>query len=75
MKEKFDFVCANIVADIVIRLSECMGDYVKKNGLCAVSDSIEPQAERVKNAVCEKGFVLIDESKENDWCAFVFKKM
>ena len=74
-REKYDFVCANIVADIVIRLSECMGDYVKKNGLCAVSGIIEPQAERVKNAVCQKGFVLIDELKENDWCAFVFKKI
>lgn len=74
-REKYDFVCANIVADIVIRLSECMGDYVKKNGLCAVSGIIEPQAERVKNAVCQKGFVLIDELKENDWCAFVFKKL
>ena len=74
-REKYDFVCANIVADIVIRLSECMGDYVKKNGLCAVSGIIEPQAERVKTAVCQKGFVLIDELKENDWCAFVFKKL
>ena len=73
--EKYDFVCANIVADIVIRLSECMGDYVKDGGLCAVSGIIEPQAERVKNAVCGKGFVLIDEAKENDWCAFVFKKV
>lgn len=74
-REKYDFVCANIVADIVIRLSECMGDYVKKDGLCAVSGIIEPQAERVKKAVSEKGFVLIDETKENDWCAFVFKRI
>ncbi len=74
-RAKYDFVCANIVADIVIRLSECMGDYVKKDGLCAVSGIIEPQAERVKKAVSEKGFVLIDEKKENDWCAFVFKRL
>ena len=74
-REKYDFVCANIVADIVIRLSECMGDYVKIGGLCAVSGIIEPQAERVKTAVSEKGFVLIDESKENDWCSFVFKRV
>lgn len=73
-REKYDFVCANIVADIVIRLSECMGDYVKMGGLCAVSGIIETQAERVKKAVTEKGFVLIDEEKENDWCAFVFKR-
>ena len=74
-REKYDFVCANIVADIVIRLSECMGDYVKAGGLCAVSGIIEPQAERVKKAVSDKGFVLIDEMKENDWCAFVFKRL
>ena len=74
-KEKYDFVCANIVADIVIRLSECMGDYVKKGGACAVSGIIEPQAERVKRAVTEKGFELVDEMKENDWCAFLFKKL
>ncbi|MBQ7969213.1 MAG: 50S ribosomal protein L11 methyltransferase [Clostridia bacterium] len=73
-REKYDFVCANIVADIVIRLSECMGDYVKLGGLCAVSGIIDTQAERVKKAVSEKGFVLIDEEKENDWCAFVFKR-
>jgi ribosomal protein L11 methylase PrmA len=52
-----------------------MGDYVKKDGLCAVSGIIETQAERVKKAVSEKGFVLIDESKENDWCSFVFKRV
>lgn len=74
-REKYDFVCANIVADIVIRLSECMGDYVKVGGLCAVSGIIETQAERVKKAISEKGFVQIDESKENDWCAFVFKRV
>ena len=74
-REKYDFVCTNIVADIVIRLSECMGDYVKAGGLCAVSGIIEPQAERVKKAVSDKGFVLIDEMKENDWCAFVFKRL
>lgn len=72
---RYDFVCANIVADIVIRLSECMGDYVKTGGLCAVSGIINTQAERVKKAVCEKGFILFDETKENDWCAFVFKKI
>jgi len=74
-EEKYDFICANIVADIVIRLSECMGDYVKDGGLCAVSGIIDTQAERVKNAVIEKGFVLKDEIKENDWCAFLFQKL
>ena len=51
-----------------------MGDYVKMGGLCAVSGIIDTQAERVKKAVTEKGFVLIDEEKENDWCTFVFKR-
>ena len=74
-REKYDFICANIVADIVIRLSECMGDYVKKDGLCAVSGIIDTQYDRVVNAISEKGFVLIDELKENDWCAFVFKRV
>ena len=74
-REKYDFICANIVADIVIRLSECMGDYVKKDGLCAVSGIIDTQYDRVVKAISEKGFVLIDELKENDWCAFVFKKV
>ena len=52
-----------------------MGDYVKKDGLCAVSGIIDTQAERVKKAVSEKGFVLKDEMKENDWCAFLFQKL
>ena len=74
-EEKYDFVCANIVADIVIRLSECMGDYVKQGGLCAISGIIDTQAKRVVKEVKDKGFALVDESKENDWCAFLFKKI
>ncbi len=73
-KGKYDFVSANIVADIVIRMSEDVGNIMKDDGLLVVSGIIEEQRARVTEAFAKKGFCLVDESEKNDWNAFVFKK-
>ncbi len=72
--KKYDFICANIVADIVIRFAEKMGDYLKEGGLVAASGIINTQRDRVIKAVESRGFTLVDEMRENDWCSFLFKK-
>lgn len=71
---KYDFVSANIVADIVIRMSEDVGNIMADGALLVVSGIIEGQRERVVRAFEEKGFSLIDEAEKNDWNAFVFKR-
>lgn len=72
---KYDFISANIVADIIIRMAENVGDYLKDDGLLVVSGIIERQAEQVLSVFTDKGFVLVDKMDKNDWNAFVFRKV
>ncbi|MBE6565400.1 MAG: 50S ribosomal protein L11 methyltransferase [Ruminococcaceae bacterium] len=69
----YDFVCANIVADILLRMSDKIRPYMKKGGLLSLSGIIERQLEEVREAYIKAGFVVFDEKKENDWCALVMK--
>lgn len=71
---KYDFISANIVAEIIIRMSENVGDFLKNEGILVVSGIIEPQAEQVVAAFNAKGFTLVDKLDKNDWNAFVFRK-
>lgn len=70
---KYDFISANIVADIIIRMAENVSQYLKPNGLLVVSGIIEPQAEQVISVFKNKGFTLEFKLDKNDWNAFVFK--
>lgn len=71
---KYDFISANIVADIIIRMAENVGDYLADDGVLVVSGIIEPQAEQVVSVFAAKGMTLVDKLDKNDWNAFVFKK-
>ena len=73
-KGEYDFVCANIVADIIIRMAPDVGAHMKKGGLLVVSGIIERQAEDAKAALLAGGLTLIDSLEENDWNSFVFTK-
>ncbi|MBQ7922423.1 MAG: 50S ribosomal protein L11 methyltransferase [Clostridia bacterium] len=71
----YDVVVANIVADIIIRLSPDVGAYMAKDGVCIVSGIIEERAEEVVEALHANGFEICDESRENGWyCACVKQK-
>ncbi len=69
----YDFVCANIVADIIVRMAKDIADYMNVGGRLVTSGIIASQTERVKDALLSTGaFTVIDELTENDWHAFVF---
>jgi ribosomal protein L11 methyltransferase len=71
---KYDFISANIVADIIVRMAQNVGDFLKDDGMLVVSGIIESQKDRVVSTFNEKGFYLADELDKNDWNAFLFKK-
>ncbi len=70
---RYDFISANIVADIIIRMSENTAEHLKKGGRLIVSGIIEPQAEQVVSCFERKGFKLIEKISKNDWNAFCFE--
>ncbi len=70
----YDFAVANIVADIIVRMSGDIGRYVKKGAYVVTSGIIERYADDVRRAMEENGFTLADEAAESDWVAMVWQK-
>ncbi len=74
LEDGYDFVCANIVADIIVRMSGDIGNYMRDGGLLAVSGIIDTQAERVKTSLEAGGLTHLETYAENDWNAMLFTK-
>ncbi len=70
----YDFAVANIVADIIVRMSPDIGDYLKKGSYLITSGIIEVYAEDVRTAMKKNGFTLVEEAMESDWVAMVYQK-
>jgi len=70
----YDFAVANIVADIIIRMSPDIGAYLKQGAYLITSGIIERYADDVRAAMTSHGFTLVDEAMESDWVAMVYKK-
>ena len=71
---KFDIVTANIVADIIIRMSENIGDYISDGGLLIASGIIDEREDEVDRAITAHGLKKIGAEHEKGWCAVLYKK-
>ncbi|MFA6947804.1 MAG: 50S ribosomal protein L11 methyltransferase [Eubacteriales bacterium] len=71
----YDFACANIVADVIIRLADQVGKYLKFGGTIVTSGIIDEHGDEVVAAMDKNGFALADALGENGWKAFAFKKI
>lgn len=71
---KYDFVLANIVADVILRLLPDVGAYMKDGGRMILSGIICPRADEVRAAAVANGFTIIEEREENDWLAILVEK-
>ena len=71
---KYDVICANIVADIVIRLSQDIEKYMNPDAVILASGIIVERENDVIEALNERGFYVYEKLVENGWCAIVFKK-
>ena len=70
----FSLVCANIVADILIRMAPDIASFMAVGGKLIASGIIEGRREDVKAAMIKGGLTPIDADDEKDWCALVFEK-
>ena len=67
---KFNVVCANIVADVVIRLLESVRDYIAENAVLLVSGIIDARKQDVLLAAEKHGFAVKEKQYKDNWCAF-----
>ncbi len=70
----YQVACANIVADVIIRLAPDIGDYMAPDGVLIVSGIILERAEETVAALNQAGFTVIDDRRENGWYAAAVAK-
>ena len=73
-KGKYDVICANIVADVIIRLLPDVGKFMTDKGVLIISGIIDIRKDDVLKAVNENGFKIKDERYRENWCAFTIEK-
>ena len=74
-KGKFNFVVANIVADIVIRLLPDAHRVMTEDGRIIVSGIIGCRGDDVRRCLAENGFRIVKEREENDWLAILAERI
>lgn len=70
---KYDVLCANIVADVIIRLSKDVTSFMHENSVLLVSGIIEERSAEVKEALLAAGLQIEREITENGWVAIKLK--
>lgn len=70
----YDVICANIVADIIIRMMPDVGDFMNESSVILASGIIVERSEDVINGFLAHGFEIIERVEENGWCALAVKK-
>lgn len=70
---KYPIVCANIVADVVIRLLSDVKNYMAEDAVLIVSGIIDLRKDDVLAAAGKYGFTVAEEHYKENWCAFALK--
>ena len=71
---QYDLVCANIVADIIIRMCPDISKFMKDDAILIASGIITERADEVVEAVVANGLRIKERLTDNGWCALVIEK-
>ena len=71
---QYDLVCANIVADIIIRMCPDISKYMKDDAILLASGIITERADEVVEAVNANDLRVRERLTDNGWCALVIEK-
>ena len=70
----YDLICANIVADIIIRMAPDVARYMKPDAVLLASGIITERAEEVTKALKEHHLKVERRLDDNGWCALVVRR-
>ena len=71
---KYDLICANIVADIIIRMTPDVSKYMNDDCVLLCSGIIKERADDVIAKLNEFNLEVIERLDDNGWCALAVKK-
>lgn len=72
-KNKYNVVCANIVADVIIGLAPVVRQYMADGAVFITSGIIEDRIDDVTAALTENGFAITEINRRKDWASIVCK--
>ncbi|NLC44598.1 MAG: 50S ribosomal protein L11 methyltransferase [Clostridiales bacterium] len=70
---QYDMVIANIIADVIIQLTDTISDYLKPNGLFITSGIIQDRLTDVVGAMKTAGLEIIETKTKGEWAMVVCK--
>lgn len=68
---KANIVVANLLADIVMRLSKDTKRHLEENGIFITSGILTEKSEAVENCMKECGFEIVEKAILGEWCSIV----
>ncbi len=71
---KFNVICANIVADVIIKLFDNVADFMEDDAVLIISGIIDLRKDDVLNSAAAHGFKIVEENYKDNWCAFTLAK-
>lgn len=71
--DSYDLITANIVADVLIAMSDIFRKKIKDNGILIISGIITERKDEVINSVVKSGFEVVDEAEGEGWAAVKLK--
>lgn len=70
----YDLICANIVADIIIRMTPDVGELMHKDTVLLASGIIMERSDDVVECFEKHGFRIVERLEENGWCGLAVMK-
>ncbi|MBP0981601.1 MAG: 50S ribosomal protein L11 methyltransferase [Oscillospiraceae bacterium] len=71
---RFDVICANIVADAILRLAKDLPQLMHEESVCVVSGIIDTRREEVEDGLKAAGLIPFEVELQNGWAAIACKK-
>jgi len=75
IKEKFNFVCANILHNVLAAIMGDLKNIMCKNAVMALSGILDEKKQVVLDAINMYNFKLIEEIQQEQWIAFIVKRI
>lgn len=72
LEGKADFIAANIIADIILRLFGQLSQKLNPGGLFLASGIIDSRQEEIEAAARKNGFEIVEQRHAGGWAAIVF---
>lgn len=72
--QPYDLICANIVADIIIRMTSDVGELMHKDTVLLASGIIMERSDDVVECFKKHGFRIVERLEENGWCGLAVMK-